>query len=352
MMHTKADRSQLEQLDEIDLDRMIAQIRATVAQREAEQARVNLELTRAGLRNLDANFRQIKRKLGEFFTVEQFRTALETDDSFKRSLVFDDEPFKQARAQELADVQQEQQSRQQFGITVKALTAQGFNVADNDANYQQWLAQKDEILVSGSATNLAEALALGLVSGLVPNPETVVQDMDKDNRLRLLQSIQTINRLNPNSKYFSTVKNRILNDSNYADLRERVQLCGELADSHSPDAGTNGLYFCSLFCSVRDLAQLRTDVAQMVERKRLARMTPQELREENQRVRSFDSTLQRLESDQTPDGFKKLRPETRWKGQEINLKSIARLDKEDVKSLLRLFGKQQIDQRILETRGF
>jgi len=342
----------LEALSESELDKLVSQVRLRVVQQEAEQAKTNLALTYAGLRNLESNFSKIKNKLGAFYSVEQVRKLIEADDSFKRSLVWDDEPFKEVRAQEQADVQHEHTERRKFSATVNALSAQGFNVADNDANYQQWLAQKDDIVVSGSASSLSEAIILGLVNGLVPNPEAVVQDIDQKSRAALLQSVQSISRLNLNSPYAGAVKRKILSESTYAELRERADLCGSLADSHSPDPSVNGLYFCSLFASVRDNSQLRDDMEQTKERKRLRSLSPQELREENQRVRSFDSTLQRLESDQTPDGFKKLRPETRWKGQEINLKSIARLDKEDVKSLLRLFGKQQIDQRILETRGF
>jgi hypothetical protein len=352
MLHNKsAAFASLEALPESDLDRLVSQIRLHVVQREAEQARVNLELTRAGLRNLESNFSKIKYKLGAFYSVQQFRTAI-ADDQFKRSLVWDSEPFAAAKQEEQANVQQEQAERRKFSVTVNALTAQGTNVADNDANYQQWLAQKDEIVVSGSATNLAEAIILGLVNGLVPNPEAVIQDIDQKSRAGLLQSVQSVSRLNLNSPYAGAVKRRILSESTYAELRERADLCGSLADSHSPDPSVNGLYFCSLFASVRDNSQLRDDMEQTKQRKRLRSLSPQELREENQRVRNFDSTLQRLESDQTPDGFKKLRPESRYKGAEITMKTVSRMDKEDVKQLLRLYGRQALDQRLLETRGF
>jgi hypothetical protein len=352
MIHNKSVTfDDLEALPESVLDQMIAQIRATVAQREAEQARVNLELVTAGLRNLESNFSKIKNKIGAFYSVEQVRKLIDSDEQFEKSLVWDDVPFKQARAQEQADVVDEQARRSQFSATAKALTAQGIkNVADNDANYRICMDQLDDLLVSGSASTLSEAIALGLINGLAPNDPGTVQDLDQKSRAGLLQSIQS--RLNPLSPYASTVRRKILSESTYAELRERSELCSELADNFSPSASENANYFCSIFAAVKTNQEYRQQLDQVRQRKRLANLEPWQIREENQRVRQVDTTINRIETQVTPDGFKILRPESRYKGQEITMKTVSRMDREDVKQLLRLYGRQALDLRLLETRGF
>jgi hypothetical protein len=344
-----ARRTYLDGLTDLQIDGMVSQIQLRAQEASTAQARVELELVRAGLRNLPANWTKISQKLGPIYSLAQFRAAIETDDQFKRSLIFDSEPFSAVKQEEQADIQAEHERRRKFSATANALTAQGINIADNDSNYRLAMEQLDDILVSGSATSMSEAIMLGLVVGLVPNSAEITQDLDQKNRTGLLQSVAT--RLT-HSEYGGAVKKQILAGSSYAELRERVLLVGELADSHSPDKTTNDNYFCSLFCSVRDLAQLRSDLEQTRERKRLRSLSPQELRDENQRVRSFDGKLGQLESDMTPDGYKRLRPESRWKGQELTMRNIARLDKEDIKQLLRLYGKSQLDRVLLETRGF
>jgi hypothetical protein len=345
-----ARRSYLDGLTDLQIDGMVDQIRLRAAEATTRQAKTDLLLVQSGLRNVSINFANIKRRLGESYTIQQVRAVVETDDSFKRSLVWDAEPFAAAKQEEQQDLQAEQERRRKFSATARAITSQGIaNIADTDANYQVALSQLDDILVSGSASSLSEALALKLIEGLAPNDAETVSSIDQQNRAGLLQSIAA--KLT-HSQYGGTVRQQILNGSNYADLRERVLLVGELADSHSPDKTINDNYFCSLFCSVRDLTQLRLDLEQTRERKRLRSLSPQELRAENQRVREFDTRLQNVESEMTSDGYRRLRPESRWKGQELNMKNIARLDKEDVKSLLRLYGKNQIDQRLAETRGF
>jgi hypothetical protein len=352
MLHDKTAKFEtLESLPESELDRIVSQIRLRVQQRQTEQARVELELVRAGLRNIPANWSNLTKKLGPIYSLQQARAAIETDSQFRETLVFDQMPFSAAKQEEQQDLQAEQERRRKFSAAVRAITSQGIaNIADTDANYQVAVSQLDDVLVSGSASSLSEALALKLITGLAPNDAETVADLDQANRTALLKSVAT--RLT-HSPYGGAVKQQILAGSMpYSELRERVVLCSELANSHSPDQLTNNNHFCSLFCSVKNNSDYRQQVEETRERKRLRSLSPQELRDENQRVRSFDGKLGQLESDMTPDGYKRLRPESRWKGQELNMKNIARLGKEDVKSLLRLYGKNQIDQRLAETRGF
>jgi hypothetical protein len=341
-----ARRTYLDGLTDLQIDGMVNQIQLRAAEVSTAQARTDLEIVRAGLRNIDSNFSKIKTKLGDFFSVQSFRAAIEMDPAFKNSLLWDAEPFAAAKKEEQADVQQEQQRRRQFSATVKALTSQGIrNVADNDSNYRVAMDQLDDVLVSGSATNLGEAIALGLIEGLAPNDAETVADLDQANRTALLQSVAA--RLT-HSQFGSTVRKQILTGPmSYGELRERVTLCSELANSHSPDQLTNNNHFCSLFVSVQPNQVYAAQVEQTRERKRLRSLSPSELKAETNRVRTFESAVHRAEEQLTPEGFKVLRPETTYKGQPINVKTLGKLPSEEIKTLLRLYGPQ-INQRIQE----
>ncbi len=343
--------STLQEISATELDRLVAHIQAEVAQRDAAQALVELKLLRdGGLRNMPSNFSTIKRSLGPYFTVEQFRQAI-TLPAFKNSLQWDaQQPFAEAVREEQQTKQLEDKRRREFSAVVKANPK--FNLSDCDANYFSCNQQIEVLLAAHALTestyiqNLTEGLVAGYFSGLVQNGPEKTQDIDRQNREGLIQKLTAEGRLNQSAQYYPTVRRRILTESTFSELRERANLLAELADNHSHDKFLNSLHFADLFASVRSNSEYRSDVEQMRERRRLARMSPSEIRAENERIRAVDSTIERHESDTTPDGFKKLRPESKWNGEPIDKGLLWRVSKEDVVRLIKLYGKPQLDDRI------
>jgi hypothetical protein len=343
----------LDALPESEIDRMIGQIELFVQQKETEQSRVKLFLVRQGLRNDPLNFSQIKARLGHYYSVLQFRTLIEQDEGFKRSLTWDHEPFAEVVRQEQQDTAAEQTRRRQFSAVVKALST--VSVSDCDSNYFLCEDQLPHLLVSHAITEgpypemLAEGLLQNLFTGLAKNSEDTAQELDRQNRERLLQTIQS--RLISQAQYSGVVRRRILSESTLPELRERVALVNALADMYSPSQAVNDSHFCSLFASAKINQQIRSDLEKAQERQRLAGMTPQQIREENQRVRAVNSTIENHESDtiMTPDGlFRKLRPDSKFNGQLIDRALLWRETKENVAKMLKTWGKFQLDQRIRE----
>lgn len=313
------------------------------AEQRAAQSLVELTLVKAGLKNEPANLAVLKRKLGQFFTVEQVREAIK-DENFRNKLVWDSsEPFAELLQQEKQVAQDDQQRRREFTAVVTALTSLGIaNVADNDANFNLCEHQLTDVLVSGSAANLREAISRGLIHGLAQNGEAQTAELDKDSRDQLLQSVEP--RLDQFDQNSFRVRRRILDEGTYAENRERVQLVGEIADNHSPLASENNKQFRVLFLSVKTNQEYRQQVEQQRERRRLARMSPSELRAYNEHQRA---ATPQPEPEFTPDGqYRILKPDSKFMGQLINKPLLWKLSSEDLKRLTAIYGRQQIEDRV------
>jgi hypothetical protein len=298
-----AQRRQIEALADSQLIEIAAEIRRNVAQEDARRAAVKLVLVQQGLESAPVgkdstarviehrNWQIINQHLpGDMLTVESFRDLLKSDPSFKKSLVFWKEPFTDLVRQEQEQIADETKRRREFSATVKALFASGTaDVADNEANFQLAVDQLDDLLVSGSVQGtfiaaLGSAIARGLIDGLSPNQQEDRQELDKQVRQQLLVKIQA--RLdNPYDPKDAVVRRKLQQDS-FREINERAELCGQLADNHSPDRRLNNSHFRSLIVAATSNEQYRQQVQAVLERKKFAAMTPQEIKEYNRQARA------------------------------------------------------------------
>jgi hypothetical protein len=296
-------RRKIEALSDSQLIEIAAEIRRNVAQEDARRAAVKLVLVQQGLESAPVgkdssgaaiehrNWKIIGQRLpGDKLTVESFRELLKSDPSFKKSLVFWKEPFTDLVRHEQEQIADESKRRREFSAIVKALFASGTaDVADHDGNYKLAVDQLDDLLVSGTVQGtfiaaLASAIARGLIDGLSPNQQEDRQELDKQVRQQLLVKIQA--RLdNPYDPNDTLVRRKLQQDS-FREIRERIDLCGQLADNHSPDPAVNNQQFRSLFVAKTSNEQYRRPVQVMLERKKFAAMSPQEIRDYNRQARA------------------------------------------------------------------
>jgi hypothetical protein len=291
-------RRKIEALSDSQLIEIADEIKRSVAQEDARRAAVKLVLVQQGLEGAPVgkdstgrviehrNWQIINQRLpGDMLTVENFRDLLNTNPSFKKSLVFWREPFADLARQEQEQIADEQKRRREFSAIVKALFANGTaDVADHDGNYRLCVDQLEDLLVSGSVGGtfiaaLGSAIARGLIVGLAPNQQEDRQELDKQVRQQLLVKIQA--RLdNPYDPNDTLVRRKLQQDS-FREISERAELCGQLADNHSPDPAVNRQQFRSLFVAKTLNEQYRQQVQVMLERKKFAAMTPQEIKDYN-----------------------------------------------------------------------
>jgi hypothetical protein len=339
----------LEALSPTELDRMVAQVQLQAQQKETAQAQVKLELVKHhGLKNDPLNFANITRKLGQFYSVAQFRAAIDADQQFRNSLLWTKEPFAEVVREEQQTAASEERRRKQFGVVVGTLST--VNVSDCHANYFACEDQLPDLLVSHAITEglypemLAEGLLQNLFTGLVKNDSKTTQDIDRQNREQFLNRLEQEHRLS--GLHAGAVRRRVLTESTVPELRERSALVAEISDNYSPDRNLNANQFCVLFASVKSNEEYRQQLDLVREKKRLAQMSPSEIRAENERVRNCNNTIERHESDILPDGFRKLRPDSKWNGEFIDRGLLWRIPKEDVAKLIKIYGKPQLDNRI------
>ena len=116
-----------------ELQKIAAHLQIAAANRE----KTKLDLVRhGGLAPTARNWAIIDNRLGFYYTVQQFRGAIAQDAAFKQSLEWEKEPFAQVVQAEQRQQQFEQQQFAMFVGAAKAATAQGRNIAPNQANYQ------------------------------------------------------------------------------------------------------------------------------------------------------------------------------------------------------------------------
>jgi hypothetical protein len=116
-----------------ELEKVATQLQIAAANRE----KTKLDLVRhGGLAPTDRNWVIIDIKLGTHYTFQQFRDAIARDAAFKQSLEWEREPFAQVVQQEQQNKLTEQKHFALFVSAANAATAQGVNIAPNEANYR------------------------------------------------------------------------------------------------------------------------------------------------------------------------------------------------------------------------
>jgi hypothetical protein len=369
-----AQRRQIEALADSQLIEIAAEIRRNVAQEDARRAAVKLVLVQQGLESAPVgkdstgrviehrNWQIINQRLpGDSLTVEAFRKLLDSDPSFKKSLVFWKEPFTDLAREEQEQLADEQKRRREFSAIVKALFASGTaDIADHDGNYRLCVDQLEDLLVSGSVGGtfiaaLASAIARGLIVGLAPNQQEDLRELEQQVRQQLLVKIQ--GRLdNPYDPNDALVRRKLQQDS-FREINERIDLCGQLADNYSPSISNNNQHFRSLFVANTSNVQYSQDVAAMLERKKFAAMTPQQIRDYDRHQQTPPQPKQlsqaeaiRLEAEQS--GLPPL-PEKDGNGVVIDAAYINRVSLKDThlfRAWIQRFGRANVVGRMMGVR--
>jgi hypothetical protein len=171
-----------------ELEKVAARLQILKTQRE----KTKLDLLRSGLSNTNRNWAVIDSRMGAYFTVQQFRNAITQDPSFKSSLQWDNEPFAQVVQ---AEQNQQATERKKFALFVgaaKAATAQGVNVAPNQANYELIKGAIFEEARDFNSGNVLDMIFHGGLS-LAPNDHAVanalVQQREDQERDRLAEIV-------------------------------------------------------------------------------------------------------------------------------------------------------------------
>jgi|SRR5579859_3188199 len=307
-----AQRRQLEALADSQLIEMADEIRRNVAQEDLRRAGVKLALVNEGLEGTvgkdptgalieHRNWQVINQRLpGDTLTVEAFRKLLESDPSFKRSLVFWKEPFadtiREEQEQAAEQLASERKRRSEFSAVVNHLTASGVaDIADTDANFDMACERLEELLVFGNVQgDFLQALTQAIVKKLL-NPLDGVHGNTNEKRRELVGASRQ-ELLKNYSRYFDgspeafQIKQWILDKSvPFAEIRERLELADQLAQSiggtPNPKNPTElqtirGRSFRSLVVSpTSSIESMRQQIAGMGQRSDLRKLSREELRE-------------------------------------------------------------------------
>ena len=185
-------------------------------------------------------------------------------------------------------------------------------------------------------------------------------DWESKGRTELLASIE--HRL-VGSEYRQAVRQFIRANSIYAELQDRVALCVEIADNHSPDQRVNNQEFCLLLLAKKDNETYRQQVVTHRENKMFAAMSPLEIKSYLAKQRAAQATqsfeeqvakeivspaeqtlLEAVDKDLRPP-----LPERTSHGEEIDAAYLNRLQATDYsayRELLQRHGRIRLEARI------
>jgi hypothetical protein len=365
MVHTSGSPQELEQVrrvlgtkSEDELQRMAQQIRLRVQTEATRTEYVKLQIVRSGLKHSDQNWKIIDQRLpGGQLTLENFRNLVESDSAFKASLTWAREPFAEAIQEEQKQSSRFQAERRLFDVCANAVTGQGTNVAANDANFLMVKNVLEEDGLDFTQNNVINLLMRGGLQ-LAPNDKESSQELDGKSRELLASNIEP--RI-ANSEHRFIIRNFIRTASTYAHLRDRVQLCEEIADNHSPDTAVNNREFCVLLLSKKENETLRSQVVTLRENKKFAAMSPLELKaylaKKRAEVSSEQQALDRIlaPAEQTlldaveKDTLHPPLPKTNARGETVDAAYLNRLQGTDYTSyreLLQKHGRLRLEARI------
>lgn len=292
MVHVYGTPAELEQVRKVlstksedELQRMAQKIRLQVQTEATRQSYVQLQIVRHGLANTDANWQTISQRLpGERLTLEGFR-SLVSDPVFKQSLQWDAEPFA-----EVIHAEQQQSSlyrahRRLFDAAANALTGQGtVDVAPNDANYALVVEALEEDGLDFTTDNVMNLLIRG---GLELAPNAAKKELSEQSRKQLLETFESYlghSQSESDSKDAFKIRGWIQNLSiPIADIRERLELVEEIANTLSPHQADRAYHFRKLVLSVKTGEELRQRVADIEKRRELSSLSREELRDRARR---------------------------------------------------------------------
>ncbi len=269
-----------------ELQRIAQRIRLKVQTEETRRAYVQLQIVRGGLANTDQNWKIIYQRLpGETLTLANFRRLVESDPAFKQSLQWDAEPFATAIQAEQEQATQEQQRAAKelhiFNAAARAVTGQGLaNVATVHANFNMVKQTIEEDGLDFTMDNVIRVLLHGGLN-LAQNDQEVTSELVGQSRSQLLANFESYLDRSPESfKIREWAKDPSVP---IADVRERLQLVEQIADTMSPHQEDRAHHFRKLVLSVRPVEEFRQRVANIDERRDLRNMSRDELRQHIQR---------------------------------------------------------------------
>ena len=332
---TSAERQQVRRVlstkSEDELQQMAQRIRLKAQTEETRRAYVQLQIVRSGLANTDKNWKIIQQHLpGEGFTLESFRRLVESDPTFKQSLQWDAEPFAAALHAEQEQATQEQQRAATelhiFNAAARAVTGQGLaNVATVHANFNIVKQTIEEDGLDFTMDNVIRVLLHGGLN-LAQNDQEAANDLVGQSRSQLLANFESYLDRSPESfKIREWAKDPSVP---IADVRERLQLVEQIADTMSPHQEDRAHHFRKLVLSVRPVEEFRQRVANIDERRDLRNMSRDELRQHIQRE---------LEAKQQPQIT--LPPE-------ITAEAIRKASAEQHRKWNKQYGHQLLDLRL------
>jgi len=382
MVHTQGTPAELERVRKVlqeksvdELQSMAQRIRLKVQTEATRYEYVKLQLVKAGLANTDQNWQKIDTRLpGSSLTVENFRRLVESDPQFKADLTWTAEPFAEANREEQQQSSRYRAQRSLFDACANAVTGQGIvNVAANDANFGLVNQALEEDGLDFTQDNVINLLVRGGLQ-LASNDKDSSQELDQKSREHLLGSIES--RI-AHSEYRYAIR-QYIQTSTYQQLLDRVTLCAEIADNHSPEKQVirdrmgrevsvntqhvNNAEFCILLLSKKSNEEFRQQVEQLRENKKFAKMSPLEIKKylqekqtaqqpshENRVAAEIISPTEQKLLEAANNDPRPALPERTSHGEEIDTAYLNQLQRNDFsayRELLQRHGRIRLEARI------
>lgn len=288
-------RMRLQHMPIEELRKVNSEWKLTVQTEARDRAYAQLQISRAGLANSDANWSVIDAALpGPKLTFGNFRAWCDQNPELvARQLQWWSEPFaklkreeEQAARDRAADEQRVQRDRVTFNAAVRAVAAHGFAYGSNEANFLAVKAFLEDAARDFTMENLVQALMRNEIPGLAPNDSAKINEWDSEDRVACLNSIDHL--LLRHDDQSQQIRVAILSGTlSVPEIQERIDLADDIADDYSRDPASRNHEFRRVLALAVDptagasaVVQMRTKVQQIAETRRLRAMTPEQIRAE------------------------------------------------------------------------
>ena len=252
---------------------------------QARRALVHLELVRDhGLEDSIINKGLIDQYLpGEALTIDNVYSA------WKRNALIGTNwrnPFAQYEENIRKDIQRDQKEREVFSTACRLLTERGINVSDSDANFQICF---DNLLEFGSFSigPLMQAIAESRIPGLHGFNQQQVGEIDSNARQQLWDAVNESLRFRDNRGNWNyrndleanQIKNLVLTQLTFSEVKQRVTLCRRIAETISRDSETQNKEFGRLLLNTaRPVSELEATVAKIDQAREFRKLPVDRLR--------------------------------------------------------------------------